>query len=769
MSITGRWILRLSRNHNDLRVCRSNYTFRAISSFPLRRYATYTPNDRNHDDAVLRQVFDSRHVWHEFNGLSTRHAHTSLGLVQNRYLHKPEGFPQFAKDIRQRCQELVGRIVRASSIEECKDIPRQLDLLSDYLCRVLDLADFTRANHPDSQFQENAAIAFTLLWEYMNVLNTTPGLKSQLQKAITSPAISSAWSEEEWSVAKNLLRDFSNSAIDLPAEYRERFVTLSNDIKQLGCAFTEAMGPQDSELRLPPADLKGIDPLLLRGHKTMDGLFTLPLGGSAAYSALGSVQNEYTRLKIYSSMRTSSKEQLKTLERLLKARSEMSALSKFESYAAMNLSDKMAKSPDAVKSFLTALAVDNAPYVAQELEKLTQLKRADGFTTPLKPWDTYFYQQRQDSRRRQGFGRSTSLSSFFSLGTVMQGLSRLFSRLYGIRFVPRPTEPGETWDSQVRRLDVIHEDEGHVAVLYCDLFEREGKLPTPAHFTIRCSRQISQNELADESLAGDDGMARAVSPSNGRLYQLPTIALVCDFPHPSGEDNPTLLSFRDVQTLFHEMGHAIHSILGRTSLQVVSGTRCATDFAELPSVLMENFAVDEFVLRLFARHWKTNAPLPYEMVKDALSIQKGGQGQQTETQILYSLLDQAYHSPLAGKGNFDSTKTFFDIYDKYGSLQEPRNISPQGFFGHLVEYGGTYYSYLFDRAIAGKVWRDVFKAGKKGGALDRNAGERFHQAVLRWGGGRDPWKCVGEVLGDERLKEGGKEAMEIVGKWGVHG
>ena len=265
----------------------------------------------------------------------------------------------------------------------------------------------------------------------------------------------------------------------------------------------------------------------------------------------------------------------------------------------------------------------------------------------------------------------------------------------------------------------------------------------------------------------DDGMATSRSPTTGDLYQLPTIALICDFPHSPNSTTPTLLTFRDVQTLFHEMGHAIHSILGRTSLQVVSGTRCPTDFAELPSVLMEYFAADPSVLGLFARHWETDAPLPYTMVQEARESQKRWQGLQTETQILYSLVDQAYHSPLAQDmpDSTSSTKVFFDVYDRYSSVREPRETTPQAFFGHLVEYGGTYYSYLFDRAIAGKLWREVFRSGRDGGCIDRDAGEEYKNEVLKWGGGRSGWACVSGVLKDERLKEGGKEAMEEVGRW----
>ena len=727
-----------------------------------------TKNDRNHEDDSLRSVFDSKPFWQEFCRESFSRSNPSIGLFQNRYLTHPSGFLQFAEQIHGQCQTVVDEVLRASSLEQYKKIPRQLDLLSDSLCRVLDVADFVRASHPDVQFQRSATKAYAYLWEYMNVLNTTPGLKEQLQKAISNPEVSSTWNEEETSVSRILLKDFSNSAIDLSDKDRQRFVHLSNEMKQVGSKFLEEMTPAVATLELQRNDAKGMDPTVLQRHTTKSGKVTLPLGSDSAYKALGFIDNELVRKALYSNTRNVTQSQVDTLENLLRTRAEIAKLSGFSSYASMSLADKMAKTPEAVNSFLTALAADNLPLVAQEVEKMKAFKVQDHNQSPIKPWDLMYYQNRLNASLKQKSRRPDFLSAYFSLGTVMQGLSRLFDSLYGVRFVPRRTPLGETWDPDVRRLDVIHDDEGHVAVLYCDLFARGGKSPNPAHFTLRCSRLISPAEVADGSLASDDGMARAVSPSTNQIYQLPTIALICDFPYPPNDHTPTLLSFRDVQTLFHEMGHAIHSILGRTSLQVVSGTRCPTDFAELPSVLMESFAADPAVLNLFARHWETDAPLPYEMVREVLALQKRGQGVQTETQILYSLLDQAYHSSLPSHDGFDSTKIFYEIYDQYGTLREPRGISPQGLFGHLVEYGGTYYSYLFDRVIARKVWKEVFRHGRDGGGIDREAGEKFKNEVLRWGGGRDAWACVGGVLEDDRLKEGGKEAMEEVGRWGVH-
>ena len=745
----------------------------SLTARAARGYQHSSTQDNGHDDRTLRQVFDSQSAWRNFS----HHCATSItqsrtGLFRNRYLNEPRGFLRFAADTQRRCQTIVDRVLKASTAEEYRALPKDLDLLSDSLCRVLDISDFVRATHPDVQFQEAATKAYAQLWEYMNVLNTTPGLDAQLQIAISSPHISSSWSEEERTVAQILLKDFSNSAIQLPKREREQFVSYSNDTKGFGQGFLDAMAPAEAQLEFESRQLNGMNPTVMARYANRRGKVLLPTTGEDAYLAMSTIHDEDVRRRLYVAGRQASERQVATLEALLGVRARIAKLSGFKSYAEMNLADKMAKSPEAVTSFLTALSADNAAHVHSELDRMQVLKGDHDHTGSICAWDIAYYRNFANSKMRSKSRKPDSMAAYFSLGTVMQGLSRLFHRLYGISFVPRPTLPGEAWIADVRRLDVVHETEGHVAVLYCDLFARDGKAPNPAHFTLRCSRRIQDNEFSDlpNSMdSSDDGMATTRSPANGAMYQLPTIALICDFPHPSTSTTPTLLTFRDVQTLFHEMGHAIHSILGRTSLQVVSGTRCPADFAELPSVLMESFAADSSVLSLFARHWETNAPLPYEMVTEALTSQKRWQGLHNETQILYSMVDQAYHSPLGHDmpGGLSSTKVFFDIYDRYSSVREPRETTPQAFFGHLVEYGGMYYSYLFDRAIAGKIWREVFRAGKNGGGVDREAGEKYKDEVLKWGGGRNGWACVSGVLGDDRLREGGPEAMEEVGRWGV--
>lgn len=757
----------------------------APAATPLHQYTvTGNASDKGRDDQTLRLVFDSKPFWHEF---SQRKAGTSkrTGLLQNQYLTGPEGFLPFAQASLQKCQKIVAKVIAASTVEEYRTIVRDLDRLSDLLCRVIDITEFMKLNHPDTQVQDAATQAFALMFEYMNVLNTTPELDAQLKRACANPEVTSHWNQEEKVAAQVLLRDFSQSAIHLPPKDRQRFITLSNEISQLGPMFVRGQQPETTKLYFDKNKLRGMDPSLIQRLQRWMKV-ALPMFGDIPRLALYSVHDEETRKKIYLTSRTAAQQQVKRLETILRKRAELAKLTGFSSYAHMTLNEKMAKTPEAVVNFLEALNASNKGQTQEELSQLLALKQANHPTaTHLQPWDHAYYVHQYSSQHSQvrKSRQSSLLPAFFSIGTVMQGLSRLFTRLYGIRLVPTETMPGEIWNPDVRRLDVVDESNRRLAVIYCDLFTRPNKSPNPTHFTLRGSREISQAEIAEcadlsATLHPNDGMAAAIKPGTDKLYQLPTVALICDFDESEpGSRIPSLLNEHSLQTLFHEMGHAVHSVLASTELQSISGTRCATDFVELPSVLMENFAIAPEVLALYARHWETNEPLPEHMIQSMQSNRQNSDsmhgGMDNETQILMALLDQAYHSSKPLEPDFDSTLIYHQVYATHSSLPDPpgSRTSWQGYFAHLIGYGATYYSYLFDRAIANKVWSDVFEDGKS--STDREAGEKFKNEVLRWGGGRDGWSCIAGVLDNNpasqngRLAEGGEEAMREVGRWGL--
>ena len=198
-------------------------------------------------------------------------------------------------------------------------------------------------------------------------------------------------------------------------------------------------------------------------------------------------------------------------------------------------------------------------------------------------------------------------------------------------------------------------------------------------------------------------------------------------------------------------------MIGRTEYQNVAGTRCATDFVELPSILMEHFLNSSAVLSLFDK-------------EDSLTPRQVGNHHSdpchsidTYTQILLAAVDQVYHSPAVLNSSFDSTAELAKLHDTRGLIPHVPGTSFQTQFGHLFGYGATYYSYLFDRAIASRVWRNVFSSDP----LSRETGEKYKREVLQFGGGKDPWAMVSALLDAPELARGDAEAMREVGRWKI--
>ncbi|TFY80028.1 hypothetical protein EWM64_g3983 [Hericium alpestre] len=198
-------------------------------------------------------------------------------------------------------------------------------------------------------------------------------------------------------------------------------------------------------------------------------------------------------------------------------------------------------------------------------------------------------------------------------------------------------------------------------------------------------------------------------------------------------------------------------MIGRTEYQNVCGTRCATDFVELPSILMEHFLNSPTVLSLFDSG-------------DKSAIRQVGNNHEdpchnidTHGQIMLAVLDQIYHSPEAMAPGFDSTAALARLHAERGLIPYVPGTSWQTQFGHLFGYGATYYSYLFDRAIASRVWQKVFRRDP----LSRETGEKYKHEVLRHGGAEDPWAMVGALLDAPELASGDAEAMKEVGRWRI--
>ncbi|WWD01447.1 hypothetical protein V866_008391 [Kwoniella sp. B9012] len=769
----------------------------ATSPAPSTSYeSTYIPppplsSTPRGDDEALKAHFDLPHP------ITTSTTTSSSGLFTFPPLTHPSSLRPLTERTLVQASAIVERICAAPldpSGKELRLVVKNLDRLSDVLCGVIDMCELVRNVHPDQQWVQESERTYEVLCSFMNELNTSRGLYESLSKAVSYPHPNPLTSAE-LKVAQTFLSDFERSGIHLPPAVRQKFVSLSDSLLSLGRTFLSfaSSGPSTKPLiELPEPDrlLAGM------GSQFIDSLPRKRRGG-AAYIVPGSWEAQMisryaregeARRLVYIGGIQKDPERVEVLEEMLKKRAELANVLGKETWGDVTLSDKMAKNPQNVFGFLDSLAKHHKPVAALDVGILRRskattltgnnydLNSTSVHLPPLNAWDRDYFAERYLST----LAPTSSLppiTPYFSTGTALMGLSKIFKKLYGISFVPRSVDSGEVWHDSVRRLDVVDENEGTIGIIYCDLFSRTNKPPSAAHYTVRCSRRVDDDDHAGDGLPagwdekyGGRGLEVDGETLKGKegKYQLPVVVLTCDFGNVD-VGRPALLGWNDLETLFHEMGHAIHSMIGRTEFHNVSGTRCATDFVELPSILMEHFVSSPEVLSSFASHYLTNEPLPIPLIEAHLKLNQSLAGLETHGQICMALLDQKYHS-LKHNQEIDSSKIWFDLQKNIGVIQPIENTAWQTQFGHLYGYGATYYSYLFDRAIAGKVWNTLFATPRRGGegVLSRDGGEMLKDKLLKWGGGKDPWLMIGDVIqGNEGeiVSRGDERSMKVVGGW----
>ncbi|SGY20211.1 BQ5605_C017g08530 [Microbotryum silenes-dioicae] len=771
---------------------------RAIARRSLSSSSSSLPATHN---TPLHQLFDV-----PLNSYASSPAYSSnpTGLFLQPVLTTPSSFPVLAHRTTLRAQILVQRICDPSTYAQknFQDLAqaehaflamvKDLDRLSDLLCGVIDLAELVRNVHPQKEWRSEANEAYEGLCAYMNELNTHVGLYQGL-KSLHSilPATTPQKSPElfaAYAVTTPFLRDFEKSGIHLPSLQRTKFVDLSTEILQLGRKFLINAGEPREGVQVGVKELEdGFGNAFARrilGEEAQANAVGVvdPISWEGRVLARQHPSSELRKRLYLATHRAPDQSHLDTLDDLLIKRGELARLVGRNSWGQIVLEDKMAQDPENVMGFLDALDAHNRPLAQKDLQRLQHVKRQiEGGEGRIDAWDRDFYSDLVNQRPSP----IPDLAPFFSVGSCFFGLSKLFERIYGIRFEPEEMRQGEGWDSSVRKLRVVDDQEGEIGTIYCDLFAREGKQPGAAHYTVRCSRRVDDDrpeadfggkEFVDlpsgervYKAQAEEGLLDVPSVEwNGRegRYQQPIVVLVCAFGMEEEwqKATRTCLQWHEVETLFHEMGHAIHSMIGRTSYHNVSGTRCATDFVEFPSILMEHFITSPSVLDLFAHHPASGRPIPRSILNQMLVDRSTFSALETTSQIMMAALDQRYHSGIV-KDGFSSRDQLATVMKRYHVLPLSSDVQADWHltFGHLFGYGATYYSYLFDRAIAAKVFGQKFAEDP----LNREKGEELKKSVLRWGGGKEPWGMIGELVGEEEVMRGGKRGMVEVGRWGI--
>ncbi|ROL49965.1 Mitochondrial intermediate peptidase [Anabarilius grahami] len=575
----------------------------------------------------------------------------NVGLFGVPELSSIEGFEVVQDRALQETEQLVEKACRCPPGVQTVEI---FDKLSDSLCRVADMADFIKVAHPNPSYREAAERTCINIGTMVERLNTNVELCKSLKNLLDNKEIFAKLDPET---------RYKSVAVFTKHLKRKEAVNLNVKLLDLSNQFLMSC-------HMPNRIEKRVLPEHIHQHFSKDGKY-IQISGLHADAPDDLVREVAYKIFLYPNANV-----MHILEELLACRDKLARLVGYESYAHRALKGTMAKSPEAVMSFL---------------QQITD-KLSDRFN--IEP---------------------SLYSPYFSLGACMEGLDGLFTQLYGVSLLAEQPSVGEVWSEDVRKLAVVHETEGLLGFIYCDFFYRPEKPPQDCHFTIRGGRQL------------DDGQ-----------YQLPMVVLMLNLPHPT-RSAPTLLSPGMMENLFHEMGHAMHSMLGRTRYQHVTGTRCSTDFAEVPSILMEYFATDYRVISQFARHYQTGQPLPQSMVARLCESKKVCGAADTQLQVFYAVLDQVYH----GKPqNRSTTDIMIDMQKKYYGLPYVTNTAWQLRFSHLVGYGAKYYSYLMSRAVASMVWKQCFYKDP----LNRETGERYRREMLAHGGGKEPMLMVEGML-----------------------
>ncbi|KAL6453972.1 OCT1 Mitochondrial intermediate peptidase [Candida maltosa Xu316] len=729
----------------------------------------------------IRQIFDSQKYFDKFTRSGTKGSLFDLnktGLFKNEYLTTPAGLAEFSKSSLKEAKKLVNEMLSdVDTVDGKLKYIKKLDQLSDILCRVIDVAELIRVIHPNSSWVNAAQQTHEIMFEYMNQLNTNVELCTNLRDILHDPALARRLSDEEIKVGEYLKQDFERSGIYMDPETRDNFVTISQEISLLGSKFTNQINELETYwCSVTISEWESIKDKNLKDRikkyqwefpGTRDkNYIQFPLVSDIPFQILTDCECESLRKKVWVALHNSPVEQVDILNKFVTYRAILAKMLRYDSFAHYQLEHKMAKNPENVITFLSNLQTSlKNKGVLKELTKLSEIKH-DGVASEdviedIKPWDKDFLLGKLQSKIEESESVLAPIENHFSVGTIIAGLNKLFQSLYNISLVPVPALPGETWNStDVRKLAVVDNSTGKktLGYLYLDFWSEKA---LPSHFTVVCSRRLNTS-IGSESTAQ---MKRLVQLDEKEDYQLPVVTVACNLSKSGQQETPTLLTLDQVDTIFHEMGHAMHSMIGRTELHNLSGTRCSTDFVELPSVLMESFSRDPRVMHEIGRHYITNEKLDHEHLEFFHKRRAVLDACETFIQSKMALLDQKLHNEDIVK----SLEKGFDAVDSsviYHNLEAELKVLSDtlstwhGKFPHLFSYGAVYYSYLLDRAIADKIWQGLFAADP----WDSAAGQKYKNSILKWGGTRDPWECLAEALDNEELKKGDANAMQIIGQ-----
>lgn len=535
----------------------------------------------------------------------------------------------------------------------------------------------------------------------------------------------SYWLKEE-------IASYERQGMNLPDDKFERVVALQKKIGELSTKFSTNISEDKTTITVSTLDeLKGVPESIIESLKRGDGdSYILGMDYPTYFGVMKNCEVAETRLRMSQAFENRAYPlNHAVLNEVIALRHEVATLLGFESYAHYDLASKMAKEPKVAREFIEGLVprlqqkwADERKELIADLHPSVQLN-AEGY---IRNCDLAFAMN--EYKKAKLNVSETKIQEYFPMESTVDALFKIYESFFDVTFARVATDESEKfWHEEVSALSVTDnrtkELLGHVIM---DLFPREGKFSHACCFP-----------LVPAILQPDGKMTPAVS------------VVLANFPKPQG-DRPALFLYDDVKTFFHEFGHAIHGLMGRTEMATVAGTRVKRDFVELPSQMLEEWLWEPEVLQLITCHYQTKEKLPMDLIEAKVRSKNAFTGRDALSQLQFATLSLELFSK-----DFASQKVeTMDPADLFRKIQ-PKILDKVEFsqennfhcnFGHLMGYAATYYGYMWSEVFALDVFEHIRQAN---GLLSAELGRRYVDCIIGRGGAEDPNELLKKFLGRE--------------------
>ncbi|WP_343623279.1 M3 family metallopeptidase [Flavobacterium lindanitolerans] len=550
-------------------------------------------------------------------------------------------------------------------------------------------------------------------------------------KAIWDKKESLGLNPEQAKILENLHKAFVRSGANLATADKEKLRKINAELSMTSLKYGQNILAETNKYELvitDKKDLAGLPQELINTAaddakaKGKEGNWVFTLSNSSVMPFLQYSSNRKLRQEIWNAYQTRGNhddalDNKENAAKLANLRGEKARLLGYKSHAAYVLEESMAKNPENVAKLLNDLWKPALAIAKTEASDIQKMMDKDGVKDKVKPYDWRYYTEKI---RKQRFDLDEQeLKPYFSLDNTRNGIFQVTEKLYGLKFKQLNDVP--KYHDEVTVWEVTEADGTHVGILYMDFFPRASKRGGAWMTSYRSQKTV-------------DGQRKA-----------PVISIVCNFTKPTG-DTPALLTFDEVTTFFHEFGHALHGLLSNVTYKSLAGTSVPRDFVELPSQIMENWAAEPEVLKMYAKHYKTGEVIPDALIQ---KLQKSGtfdQGFATVEYLAASFLDMDYHTQTAAI-QLDANSFEKNSMKRIGLIDAiiPRYRST--YFSHIFSggYSSGYYSYIW----SGVLDTDAFEAFKTTNLFNPEKAKLFRKNVLEKGGTEDPMVLYKRFRGAE--------------------